>query len=255
VIDRTLRDQIADAACRALQPLPEVLAGWEGGSAAFDALDAYSDIDLTFLVTDAVSFDRLYAATEDALQTVSPITASHLFGNGRYYKLKAGGDYLMVDLCFLRAGAPDHFLEVERHGRTRPLFDKEDWLRPRVLDEPALASARDKRFRELQVWFPMSQSFVRKAIFRGHDIEALNSFWAATIKPLAELLRMRYCPARWDFGVRYLYRDLPPAVYAEVRDLVWVRDLNDLEVKLDRAGAWAEALLRELGAPVDRDYR
>jgi hypothetical protein len=92
----------------------------------------------------------------------------------------------------------------------------------------------------------MSQVFVRKAILRGQHVEAVNAFWACTLKPLAELLRMRYCPVRWDFGVRYLDRDLPPAVYAEFRDLAFVRDLSDLESNLARATAWGAGLLREL---------
>ena len=92
----------------------------------------------------------------------------------------------------------------------------------------------------------MSQVFVRKAILRGQHVEAVNAFWACTLKPLAELLRMRYCPVRWDFGVRYLDRDLPPAVYDQVRDLALVRDLGDLEAKLARATAWGAELLREL---------
>jgi hypothetical protein len=57
---------------------------------------------------------------------------------------------------------------------------------------------------------------------------------------------MRYCPVRWDFGVRYLDRDLPPAVYDQIRDLALVSDLRDLEVKLARATVWGAALLREL---------
>jgi hypothetical protein len=92
----------------------------------------------------------------------------------------------------------------------------------------------------------MSQVFVRKAILRGQHVEAVNAFWAATLRPLAELLRMRYCPVRWDFGVRYLDRDLPPALYAQFRDLVFVRDLGDLEERLALATAWGAALLREL---------
>jgi hypothetical protein len=248
MVDQSLRDRIAGAVCGALRPLPDVLAGWEGGSAAFGAVDGYSDIDLTFLVSDDASFELLYAAAENSLKTVSPITVSHPFGHGRYYKLEAGGEFLLIDLCFLRAGASDHFLEVERHGHVLPLFDKGDWLRPRALDEGALAIKRDQRYRELQAWFPLSQTFVRKAILRGLHAEALNGFWIATIKPLAELLRMRYCPVRWDFGMRYLDRDLPPAVYDQLRDLLFVRDLEDLEAKLARAGSWGDALMREMDA-------
>ena len=246
IIDESLRERIASAICRALRPLPSVVAGWEGGSVAFGALDGYSDIDLCFLVDDDASSDLLYAAAEASLETVSPITASHFVPPGRYYKLKDGGEFLFVDLCFFRAGAPDHFLEAERHGHVRPLFDKGDWLRSRPLDENALAIKRDRRYRELQTWFAVSQSFVRKAVLRGQQVEALACFWGYTLKPLVELLRMRYCPARWDFGMRYLDRDLPPTVYDEFRDLVFVRDLDELEAKLDSASAWGVSLLREL---------
>ena len=74
----------------------------------------------------------------------------------------------------------------------------------------------------------------------------MGTFWAYTLRPLADLLRMRYCPVRWDFGVRYVDRDLPPAVYDQFRDLTFSRDLGDLEAKLARATAWGAELLHEL---------
>ena len=246
IVDQALRDRITTVVCDALRPLPEVLAGWEGGSAAFDAVDGYSDIDLNFIVRDDASFDTLYACAERALATISPIAASYTPPKGRYYKLQDAGDYLLLDLIFLRAGDTDHFLEAERHGNAIPLFDKADWLRPRSLDEQALDARRGKRLQELQDWFVISQGFVRKQILRGHHAEAVATYWAVTMRPLAELLRMRHCPARWDFGIRYLDRDVPAPVYDRIRDLAFVRDLEDLDDKLTRATAWGAALLQEL---------
>ena len=248
VVDKSLRNRISNAITEALRPLPIVFAGWEGGSAAFGGVDEYSDIDLTYLVADDASFELLYASAEHALETVSSITGSHDAPPGRYYMLKDGGEFLLVDLSFLLAGAPHHYLEVERHGRIVPLFDKGNWLRSRPLDDEALASKRMKRFRELQDWFIPSQCFPRKAILRGQHAEAMNAYWMTTIRPLAELLRMRYCPVRWDFGMRYLDRDLPPALYDRIRDLAFVQDIDDLEAKLSLATAWGAALLRELGS-------
>ena len=246
MVDHTLRARISAAVTEALQPLPEVFAGWEGGSAAFGAVDAYSDIDLEFVVADDASFEDLYTSAERAIEAVSSITARYSPLQGRYYKLKESGDFFLVDLIFHRAGDPDDHLVIERHGEKVTLFDKGNWLRPRPVDEGALATKREARCRELQTWFPMSQVFVRKAILRGQHVEAVNAFWACTLKPLAELLRMRYCPVRWDFGVRYLDRDLPPAVYEQVRDLALVQDLEDLQEKWASATAWGTELLREL---------
>lgn len=245
-IDRSLRDRIKVAICETLEPLTDVLAGWEGGSAAFDALDDYSDIDLNFLVVDDAKIDDLYAAAELGLGIVSPVTASHFVPPGRYYKLRDGGDFLLVDLSFFRVGASNHNLEVERHGQARRLFDKADWLQSRHIDEQSLGLQRDRRRVELQSWFPVSQSFVRKAILRGLDAEALAAFWGYTLRPLAEILRMRYCPIRWDFGMRYLDRDLPPAVYARFRDLMFVQNAGDLERALAEASAWGAEVLGEL---------
>ena len=192
----------------------------------------------------------LYAAAESALQTVSPIAVSFNAPPGRYYKLEDGGEFLFVDLCFIRIGAADHFLEVERHGHVVPLFDKGDWLGPRPFDEDGVAAKRTARFRELQTSFAVSQSFVRKAILRGHQVDAVTAFWSYTMKPLADLLRMRYCAVRWDFGLRYLDRDLPSAVYEELRPLAFVRDLQDLDAKHIAATQWGVNLLKELASPL-----
>ena len=247
-IDQSFRDRITTAIGSALEPLPTVLAAWEGGSAAFGAVDGYSDIDLNVLVDDDVAFDRLYEIAEASMGAVSPITASHFAPPGRYYKLKDGGDFLLIDLCIFSATAADQALEVERHGQPRALFDKGRWLHPRQVNEDALAAKRGTRLRELQAWFIVSQSFVRKAVLRGQEVEALACFWGYTLKPLTELLRMRYCPVRWDFGMRYLDRDLPSDVYAQLRELVFVRDLAGIEAHLPKASAWGAALLRELSS-------
>jgi hypothetical protein len=245
--DHALRDLISTRVSAALQSMPGVFAGWEGGSAAFGLVDGYSDIDLNYLVDDNASFESLYAAAEKALESVSPITASHRPSRGCYYSLRDGGEFLLVDINFVRVGDDEHFLDSERHGRIIPLFDKKHWLEQNPLNEAVLAIKRDRRFRELQTWFPMSQIFVRKAILRGQDVEAVNAYWICTLKPLAELVRMRHCPVRWDFGVRYLERDLPTDISDRLRELAFVKDRGDLQTKFDISTGWGLALLQELG--------
>ncbi len=240
-----LRCRITDAVCKALRPLPHVFAGWEGGSAAFDLVDEYSDIDLNFLLDDAALVDSLYAVVESALETVSPISTTHFEPPGRYYKLRDGGDFLLVDVCIYQPGSLSECLDVDRHGKIRQLFDKGQWLRSETSSVVSQRATRAKRRDDLEEWFSVSQSFVRKAIMRGHEVEALAAFWGYTLKPLVEILRMRYCPARWDFGMRYLQRDLPGPVYDELRGIMFVGESVDLAEKLAKAVAWGERLLRE----------
>ena len=237
---------------QALRQSPHVLAGWESGSAAFDLVDEYSDIDLNFLLDEASAEDSFYAAVEAALETVSPIAATHSAPPGRYFKLRDAGDFLLVDVCTFGVEDLGERLDIERHGVVRPLFDKGQWLRSdpsaAIAQDAARAKGLDQRLADLEAWFPVSQGFVRKAILRGQEVDALASFWGYTLKPLVELLRMRYCPARWDFGMRYLDRDLPAPVYEELRDLMFAREPDDLAEHLSKASGWGESLLRELVA-------
>lgn len=244
--DGALRSRITEAVSNALQPLAYVLAGWESGSVAFNREDEYSDIDLNFLLDDESPVDALYAVVESALETVSPIVASHSAPPGRYFKLRDGGDFLLVDVCIFRTGGLTERLDVERHGRIRPLFDKGRWLRSDPSAQVSQLASRAKRLEELEAWFSVSQSFVRKAIIRDQHVEALAAFWGYTLRPLVELLRMRYCPSRWDFGMRYLDRDLPGPVYSELREIMFVGESDDLPEHLSNATEWAERLLREL---------
>jgi hypothetical protein len=243
-----LRARVRDAICGALEARPEVLAGWEAGSAAFGALDAYSDIDINFVLAEGAPVEPVFAAAARAIETVAPIAARHVTSpifdfKQTFYKLAGAGEFFLVDLCLFHTSTPDAFLEVERHGQRIALFDKVDWLRPRPLDKEALAVRQDKRLAELRSWFPMSQGIVRKTILRGRHVEALAFYMSLTLRPLVELLRMRNSPARWDFGLRYLDKDLPPADYERVRDLAFVRDLDDLGTKHARAAAWGAELL------------
>src|SRR5688500_12498336 len=69
MIDHSLRSRISSAVTEAVRPIPAVLAGWEGGSAAFGLVDAFSDIDLGYMVADDVPLERLYEVAEMALET------------------------------------------------------------------------------------------------------------------------------------------------------------------------------------------
>jgi len=244
--DSTFRDRITGTVSSALQPLPDVLAGWESGSAAFDLVDEYSDVDLNFLLEGTASEEGFYAAVESALETLSPIAARHPAPPGRYYKLVDGGDFLLVDVCIYRTENFKDCLDPDRHGEIRPLFDKGEWLTRDAAARVSQAARRAERLADLEAWFSVSQSFVRKAILRGHEVEALAAFWSYTLRPLVELLRMRHCPARWDFGLRYLHRDLPGPVYEELQEILFVGQPDDISDRLPKAVEWGESLLRDL---------
>jgi hypothetical protein len=71
---------------------------------------------------------------------------------------------------------------------------------------------------------------VDKELQRGGPIDALH-FYQSLLARVVELARMRHCPDRFDFGGRYLRRDLPAPVYERLEAPYYVRDLEDLAMK------------------------
>jgi len=66
------REPILKALQQGLEPLDYVLAMWEGGAAAFDRVDEWSDIDIQFVVEDGRA-DEAFVVIERVLEALSPI--------------------------------------------------------------------------------------------------------------------------------------------------------------------------------------
>ena len=81
---RLTRDIIIQTLVDALKPIEYVLAFWEGGAAAFNRVDEWSDIDL-YLVVDDKKVDETFVAFEKALKSLSLFnrsTACHIRNQG-----------------------------------------------------------------------------------------------------------------------------------------------------------------------------
>ena len=238
----------------ALRPAPWAVALWEGGSAAFGRADAWSDVDLALHVQDG-HVAEAWAAIEAAMTARSPIElrydvpepAWHGLSQ-RFYRLRDAGPHLLVDLCISTDAAPNRFTEVERHGTPRVIFDKDGVVAVTAVDPADIAAKTAARVAALRVTFSMFQTLVTRAVGRGRDLEALWAWHGFVLRPLVELLRVRYAPARHDFGMRYLDVDLPADVEVSLRDLAFVADLEDIERKHPAAVALFERTLSEIDA-------
>ena len=84
---------------------------------------------------------------------------------------------------------------------------------------------------------------VERAIARGDLAEATSLHLRFAVEPLVRLLRIRHCPARHDFGLRYLRTDLPAGMAERVDALL---PGPDLAVRSRAAFAWQDEVLRDL---------
>jgi hypothetical protein len=248
------RESIVDACRDALHGIDSVQAAFLGGSESFGRQDEWSDIDLVCVADPADAAD-IFSAIEAALEQLSPIALKlEMPGNPtwpglsqRFYRLRATDEFLMIDFCQVTPEQLVTFMEPTRHGKPIVLFDRTGVIKPAPLD-----AGHDDRMRRRIEWlrtsFPMFQNLVRKAVLRGDDVEAIYVWMSQTMRPLVDVLRARHNPERFDFGFRYTNYDLPPEVATELRELMWLRDRDDLLAKLDRARELFEQTLAEVDA-------
>ena len=247
------RDRIIEALRAALAEREWVRSVWLGGSDATGRTDEWSDIDLMVLVK-AGRIDDGLDLVGGTLAALSPIAHRHRLParpeagyEQEFLSLRDADPAHFVDVCVLTPDAPDLFLDAERHGEPLVLFDRDGMARPSALDRDAHRARMAARLAVLRETFPMFQTMVTRAVRRGQVATAIDAFVALTLRPLVEVLRMRHCPDRFDYGVRYLDRDLPEEVREAVERLALPRTLEDVEA--NRAAA--EAMFTETLAALD----
>ena len=261
------RERVAATIVATLRDDPAIAAIGEGGAAARGRADEFSDLDL-MIVAPVAGAAAIFAIVESALQTIAPITHT--------WRVEPPGFPDMVQRFYFLADAPRHFavdcsvitpagivafLERERHGEMIVWFDRDAALTSRPIDAESLARRRAHRLAQLRGAVPVYSMLVDKELERGHALEAYG-FYQVLVRALIELLGMQHRPDRFDFGWRYVERELPPSAQALIARHAFVPDgqslaplsaslVDEITGLLDALTA-AEAAAVSAAAPGDR---
>ncbi|MCF6379643.1 hypothetical protein L2K70_18685 [Nocardioides KLBMP 9356] len=148
----------------------------------------------------------------------------------------------LVDLVVLTT--PERLtVDTRRHGTPIVLHDPEGLLVLEDDDEAAMEAARRQAVEQTAQRRQTAAWLVERAVARGDLAEATTLHLRFAVEPLVRLLRIQHCPARWDFGLRYLRTDLPDGFAERVEALLPGPDLG---VRTRAAFAWQDELLAQL---------
>jgi len=229
-----------------------IIAVWEGGSAATGYLDEYSDLDLGIITADD-TIDDTFKLTEKLLTNNYGI--SHKFrmpepnwhGHSQcFYKLENAPEFFYVDLLIEKESATNRFTESDRHGDSIIWFDKKNLIDPTPTPEADIEAKCKRSYHLISSLLPFVEMDVIKQIKRGNAIDAI-SIYGGLCNRLGTLLNVKYRPHKFDFGLRYYYRDLPQIEIEFLEEVLFVKDINDLIIKLPKVSNKAGGLLEELG--------
>lgn len=247
------RETILSALKAALEPLDYVNAMWEGGAAAFNRVDDWSDIDLQIDVADGRVADAL-AVVESTLRGLSPIDLRYELPQPiwhghfqAFYRFAQASPFLLLDFVIIQHGNPNKFLEKEIHGKALVHFDKCAVVQAAPMDVPVFLDMLKQRVETLRVTFEMYQVFPQKEIERGNAVEALSYYYGMILRPLVELLRIVHCPQRYNFHTRYVYYELPEDIVRRLESLYYLPNMH----AIPRAQELASRLFADTLAALD----
>jgi hypothetical protein len=225
-------------------------AAWLGGADATGRADEHSDLDVVVIVGEGRDEEAL-AAIETSLGAIAPIGGRYRLPSPTwhgheqmFWVLDGYGMAGLVDLVVLHPGEQGRWLVAERHGEARVLVDRDGLIKAAPLDREELGRTIEKRVADLRARVPVLAPLALKEAQRGRALDALNFYHGLVLRPLVEMLRIVHCPERWDYGMRYLDRDLPEEVHARVRELAFVGSCEEIERGYVEAVAMFEEVVR-----------
>lgn len=215
----------------------EIIAAWEGGSAATGFLDEYSDLDLVIVCNDQ-AVETIFAEFEEYLvghygierKFRVPEPAWHGFSQC-FYQISNVPNLFYLDIAVIKKSLPDKFTESDRHGNAEIWFEKEP-----IIDStptpPEEVRKKAERYYKIatQVDF-LTILEIKKAIARKNFTEAFTSYYQFIARNLGIMLNLKYRPCKVDFGLRYGYRDYDKNDHDLIESSFKVNSIDELAHK------------------------
>ncbi len=207
------REQLVEKLASSLNTVTDVEAIWLGGSRATGTEDVYSDTDLVVVSLDS---EAVFSRVEEILRSdygIEHIWPLHggLWKNfaQKFYVLSNTPDFYYVDFgVFVTDQAQDlaEFFNQDRHGRAEVLWDKTGILQRAselaTKENVTLPGVRQKAQFEI-----VYRTFLKESL-RAKYIDAFL-FYQRLVALFVNFKRLQHSPQKHDFGLRYLYKDLP----------------------------------------------
>lgn len=204
---------------------------WIEGSWAEDYRDEFSDVDVWFDIDDG-NEAQVFAAIKKTLQTFGELDVdldmgiAHPHLEHHVYHVKGMNEYQTFDVNLQLHSR--NFVFTKGMHEISVILDKDNTIKWQNLDKQQLGQDLGERAKYLRQFFALGQPLIEKQIKRGHYIEAYGYYFKWCLMPLVELLRIKYCPAKTDFWIKHIERDLPKKVVAQIEPLFKPTSLDDI---------------------------
>lgn len=230
-----------------------VHAMWLEGSDGTGQVDAYSDIDLVLDVMDGHE-EAIFTAIERALSTLGTLDmqikspVGHPKIQTRFYRLKEGGPYLILDVSIQshsRKPEESHFVKGDRVEVPVILFDKGQVIGYRDYDWQEIKAGMADRLLAIEALYAQ-HARVDKYLKRGHYLEALLYYGKYVVEPIVDLVRMCHIPEHFYLHLIHISDHVPAADRQLLEKLYQNDSLASIEQNMGLAQQAYPGLLRQV---------
>lgn len=231
-----------------LKDNPAVFAFWLEGADSTDMVDRYSDIDVWLDVRDGEE-QEIFEEVERVLSGLTLIDFSYESEHShpkirqKAVHLKGTSEYLMIDVCIQSHSRDYQF--IKGIGDDPLVIFNRGGIRFRDAGEAELHQILVDRVHHIKNIFSQQMRVLSK-VERGEFLEAWMYYSKWTLQPLAELLRIRYAPHKYDHYFKHVHRDLPGEVVSQLEDLTRIKNLEDIKRGIARASELFKDNLNEV---------
>ncbi|AUD65909.1 hypothetical protein BK011_09510 [Tenericutes bacterium MZ-XQ] len=230
----------------------KIIAAWEGGSAATNRMDEYSDLDLSLVVSDDQvehTFDLFEAFLKDHFTIIRKYRVPEPTWHGLsqcFFQISDVTDHLYLDIAVIKESLPDKLMEKDRHGIANVWFDRKH------IYDGSPSSEKDMRIRGKKLYESVTQSDflmileINKGIARKQFIDVFPTYFTFISRHLGIMLNLKHRPERADFNLRYGRLDYSKEDVKLIEDSFKVSDIESLSIQFSKIQARYQELKTEL---------
>lgn len=229
-----------------------VYAFWLEGSDATSTSDEYSDLDLWLDVKDGKE-ETINNLAKEIFSQVGEIDFIHKMPKPHakiwhtIFHLKGTPPTLLIDFCVQSHSRKFVFTKELPDHKIKILFNKNNTIRFKHLDKTMQAVAVKNRIEELKKTYDFFlKSYISKNILRNNFIESIYYYQRYALEPLIEVLRIKHCPLKKDYGFKHISKDLPKSIQQQIETLYKVGNIKDIEHGIQKAKELFYCTIKEI---------
>ncbi|MEI6850670.1 MAG: hypothetical protein WCK26_01755 [Candidatus Saccharibacteria bacterium] len=232
-IDRTI---VIQKLKERLESIKDVNALWLEGADSLDTVDEFSDIDIWVDVNDGKENETI-EVIKGTLSELGELDFYHETEHPHpkirqfFFHIEGTSKFLIIDLCIQSNSREFWFTEGMNGEKSKTIFDKKNVITIKPIDETKFNQELSDRRSYLLKEYQIKKVDTEKEIARNDYLGALN-FYISLNSIFTELMRIKYCPTKHEFGLKHAKRDFPKDIRPSIESIYQFKSIDDIKANI-----------------------